>query len=116
MECRTEKSQGHRLADGVTGQGHTGHCGWEPKCPTVQGIRSGRDSCENPAPCPTLGSKPQAQLPAGLLSAFPPSPPALPRRNSEKTNVKDMKGAQELRVRPGRHPLLTLCDLTSICS
>lgn len=41
-----------------------------------------------------------------------PFPPALPRRNSEKPNVKEVEGSQEmgenLRMRPGRHHLLTL--------
>lgn len=50
-----------------------------------------------------------------------PFPPALPRRNSEKPNVKEVEGSQEtgenLRVRPGHHHLLTLRSnlVASVC-
>lgn len=128
-ERGTEKGQGHCLADGVTRQCHLGYRGSEPKggCPglllhhagwwmappafskkrrwePLQGVRSGQGSLgRNPTQCQKRGPKSPQKLPDWFLSPFLPSHHP-PRKNSEKTSIRQGEGSQELeegwRVRP----------------
>lgn len=108
-----------------------GHSGWEgalgqtPSPPASPGMMvQGQELGQDRVPAKTLLSARNwapSHTSARLAITLFPFPPSLPRRNSEKPNVKEVEGSQEmgenLRMRPGHHHLLTLRSnlLASVC-
>lgn len=82
------------------------------------GIRSGQGSCENPTQCQKLGSKSyQRQTGSYHPFSFPTFPPQKELRETQCQVEGSQEMGENLRMRPGRHHLLTLRSnlLASVC-